>query len=186
MPPGFQPSKTSHHLHSICYGPVRCRRANRAETKKLWGFCDRLVFLASGVHSGVATQYPYLAAAAKSFFISSGVGGAGRRLGSKGLLTSPKKSYIFDVVTRTIVAGGDEVLRHACLTFPGTATTAPAPAVVLRLVPSFDWKLSTEPPKHRKARGPRGYAAERPLPVAPFREGGRSRPQLPPVKPEFR
>jgi|SRR6516164_8329458 hypothetical protein len=45
----------------------------------------------------------------------------------------------------SIVAGSDEVLRHACLTFPAIATTAPAPAVVHRLVPSFDWKLSTEP-----------------------------------------
>src|SRR6516164_1436332 len=95
--------------------------------------------------SGDAIQYPYLATVPRKVFISSAVGGAGRRLGSNGLLTSPKNSYNFDVVTTTIVTGSDDVLRNACLTLPGITATAPTPTVVHPPVSSFDWKISIAP-----------------------------------------
>jgi hypothetical protein len=43
---------------------------------------------------------------ARTFFVGGrGVGGTGRQLGSKGLLTSLKNSHILDVVTTAKVAG---------------------------------------------------------------------------------
>src|SRR3974377_689598 len=87
--------------------------------------------------SGEATQYPYLATMPRKVLISSGVWGAGRGFGSNGLLTSRKNSYNFDVVTTTRVAGTDEVLRNACLTLAGPATTTPTPTVPPPLPPSL-------------------------------------------------
>jgi hypothetical protein len=69
--------------------------------------------------SGEASQYPYFAAIAKSSCISSAVGGVGCRFGSKGLASSRKNAYSFDLVTKAKVTGRDEWLRSACLTLLG-------------------------------------------------------------------